>query len=852
MLLHEKYQSFSEEGIFEEKGLYECEHLAINLNSKFELRPYQKEAYARLQYFLQSKTKKQDNTPTHLLYNMATGSGKTLVMAMFILDLYQKGYRNFLFFVDSTNILEKTKYNFIDSSSSKYLFADKIMIDHKLVSIKAVDNFESVNQDDINICFTTVQGLSSTLTTEKENGISYDDFKDKKIVMLADEAHHLNSNTKSNKEEQDLFNSWEYKIMQIFNQNNQNILLEFTATVPKIKEVEEKYEDKRIYKYDLKEFRNDKFSKELKLIKTDSSLEDKMLIACLMNYYRSQIASDHHLNIKPVILFKSEMIKNSENNHQIFNTMIENITSTKIEEILNLDILSMIKSYIQDENKTIDHVISYLKHTFKEAHLINMNNDSEKQKNQLLVNSLEDTNNPICGIFTVEKLNEGWDVLNLYDIVRCYTTKTDSKETTKEAQLIGRGARYYPFSLDDMQDKYKRKFDDELDNPLRILEEFHYHAQNESAYITNLTKSLREEGLFDEKPKKQVKMTMKQSFAQSDIYNKGYILINKRNQKGNGIFDQQRFDDLHNVKNPISLSNINLNTTGKEIVLLDQKEKNTDNKKMEHNRIELLSLGINLIKKSLSKHDYYNYNSIKQWIPNLKSMHEFITDYLSKIKIEFNSDRELTQVPISIKLLLVNEALDKLMPDIKRELAEYEGSDFFEILIGKIFLKDKIREVDSTLDENDELLKDLEWYVYDKSVFTSEEKNLINLFKSFMKKLKEQYTDTYLLRNERFFAIYNKQGQRFEPDFVLICKNNDEQEVFYQCFIEPKGEHLLQIDKWKEDFLLDEFSDSIIEKSNGKYKLIGMPFYNKEKHIGENKFNEIIEEHYKITEKSSS
>lgn len=847
MLLHEKYQSFSEEGIFEEKGLYECEHLAINLNSKFELRPYQKEAYARLQYFLQSKTKKQDNTPTHLLYNMATGSGKTLVMAMFILDLYQKGYRNFLFFVDSTNILEKTKYNFIDSSSSKYLFADKIMIDHKLVSIKAVDNFESVNQDNINICFTTVQGLASMLTTEKENGITYDDFKDKQIVMLADEAHHLNSNTKSNKEEQDLFNSWEYKIMKIFNQNNQNILLEFTATVPKIKEVEEKYEDKRIYKYDLKEFRNDKFSKELKLIKTDSSLEDKMLVACLMNYYRSQIASDHHLNIKPVILFKSETKVNSENNHQIFNTMIESITSIKIEEILNLDILSMVKSYIQDKNKTIDHVISYLKHTFKEDHLINMNNDAEKNKNQLLVNFLEDINNPICGIFAVEKLNEGWDVLNLYDIVRCYTTKIDSKETTKEAQLIGRGARYYPFIVNDTQDKYKRKFDDELDNPLRILEEFHYHAQNESAYITNLTNSLRAEGLFDEKPKKRVKITMKQSFAQSDIYNKGYILINKRNQKGNGIFDQQRFDDLQSVKAPIILSNINLSATGKEIVLLGQKEENTNNKKMEHNNIELLSLGINLIKKSLSKqNNYYNYNNIKQWIPNLKSIHEFITDYLSKIKIEFHSDRELTQVPISIKLLLVNEALDKLMPDIKRELELAEGSVFDEKLIGTIFLKEKIREVDSTLDENDELLKDLEWYVYDKSVFTSEEKNLINLFKSFMKKLKKQYTDTYLLRNELFFAIYNKQGQKFYPDFVLICKNNNEQEVFYQCFIEPKGSHLLEKDKWKEDFLLDEFSDEIIEKSSGKYKLIGMPFYNKEKHIGENKFNEIIEEHYNL------
>ena len=36
-----------------------------------------------------------------------------------------------------------------------------------------------------------------------------------------------------------------------------------------------------------------------------------------------------------------------------------------------------------------------------------------------------------------------WDVLNLFDIVRCYEQKDTGKSrtTTKEAQLIGRGAR---------------------------------------------------------------------------------------------------------------------------------------------------------------------------------------------------------------------------------------------------------------------------------------------------------------------------------------------------------------------------------------------------------------------------
>ncbi|MFL4916016.1 hypothetical protein [Staphylococcus aureus] len=44
------------------------------------------------------------------------------------------------------------------------------------------------------------------------------------------------------------------------------------------------------------------------------------------------------------------------------------------------------------------------------------------------------------------KLNEGWDVLNLFDIVKIDEKKKVNKNATNaEAQLIGRGARYYPF-----------------------------------------------------------------------------------------------------------------------------------------------------------------------------------------------------------------------------------------------------------------------------------------------------------------------------------------------------------------------------------------------------------------------
>ena len=169
-------------------------YLIDNLNPAFALRPYQEEAFLRFFHYLASDVARQAR-PLHLLFNMATGSGKTLIMAGLILYLYQQDYRNFLFFVNSKNIIVKTRDNFLNPRSSKYLFNETIRLGAHPVAVTPVDNFEAVNADDINICFTTIQKLHGDLRDVKENALTYEDFKDKKIVLLSDEAHHMNVST---------------------------------------------------------------------------------------------------------------------------------------------------------------------------------------------------------------------------------------------------------------------------------------------------------------------------------------------------------------------------------------------------------------------------------------------------------------------------------------------------------------------------------------------------------------------------------------------------------------------------------------------------------------------------------
>jgi len=109
--------------------------------------------------------------------------------------------------------------------------------------------------------------------------------------------------------------------------------------------------------------------------------------------------------------------------------------------------------------------------------------------------------------------------------------------------LIGRGARYFPFALDNTQDFFKRKYDKELDNDLRILEELYFHSYNESRYIAELKNALKEQGLI-EKDVEEKELRLKDSFKSSSFFKRGVIYLNEKKEKDyfkENIFDEKVF-----------------------------------------------------------------------------------------------------------------------------------------------------------------------------------------------------------------------------------------------------------------------------------------------------------------------
>lgn len=307
----------------------------ITNNLRYPLYDWQKVA---LENFLiheklrQKKISKGETIPpNHLMFNMVTGSGKTLVMAALILYYYKAGYRNFIFFVNQNAILGKTQANFIDSSHNKYLFSENIVIDGRRVNIREVEMFSN-SQDDIQIKFTTIQKLHNDIYKEGENALLLSDLQKRNIILFADEAHHLNAATSKKKnaakelsddisfigelkdsaKEEDIERSWEHTVCHCILKKdgksagvNKNVLLEFTATIPNTDEVKAKYEDKIISKFELKDFVEAGCTKHIRLVRSNLELRERILQALLLNWYRHAVAAKHGIaNFKPVILFR--------------------------------------------------------------------------------------------------------------------------------------------------------------------------------------------------------------------------------------------------------------------------------------------------------------------------------------------------------------------------------------------------------------------------------------------------------------------------------------------------------------------------------------------------------------------
>ncbi|MFP5955534.1 DEAD/DEAH box helicase family protein [Helicobacter pylori] len=785
-------------------------------NLKKELRDYQKKA---IHNYLE---KRQFNpTQKHFMFEMATGSGKTLVMAALILECCKQGYQNFIFFVNSASILEKTKLNFTDSASSKYLFSENININDENTEIKSINNLNESHNNAINIYFSTIQGLFSLFTKAKENAITLEDLKDQKLVFLADEAHHLNTETKKklNDSEASEKRNWESVVKLALEQNKDNLLLEFSATIPKEKSVKDKYENLKVATYTLKQFSEDKFCKNIySLSYENKELETRFLGACVSSLYKELLAQHHNIeNFKPCILFKSERIEDSKANQERFNAFLENLSPLDLENFFHYSRNAFFKDAKNffDKQKYTPNLVAFLQTKFKKSTQINTNNEKELEKGMLLLNSLEERDNPKRVIFSVDKLNEGWDVLNLFDIVRL-KNKANQKDTIKDAQLIGRGARYYPFSYNDFKPSqiefYQRKFD--FSNPLSALERLDYHAVYDSEFIAQLNKGLQDLGLGFVNEKQTIPLTPTKRF-------KCYYASNTKDKNKN-LFNKDYSDPVKAKLQSLHVPLFAFNVREKKV---DFKEENKGDttyympytlNKIPINyflkALNLKNLDFKTLKKAFKKHAFNNKVG-------------FIERYVSSLKTNFHKSQKFDDNKILLKLAVY------IIENLKDTLLKEQDKPSVSALELKEF------ETHNKSLSASELEKDIPFYEW--LLFKDMRKldgNLERKFLDFINKNKEildkKFKEWCVLRNDHFTElkvfcdIENSPfyAQGFEPDFILFAQTHEDEFLGFTCYMEAKGEHLEPSNAWKKEFL-EMLENAVLKSHNKKLHLKGLPFF---------------------------
>ncbi|WRE24912.1 DEAD/DEAH box helicase family protein [Helicobacter pylori] len=788
----------------------------ITSHLKKELRDYQKKA-------INNYLEKRQSNPTqkHFMFEMATGSGKTLVMAGLILECYKQGYQNFIFFVNSTSILEKTKLNFTDSTSSKYLFSENININDENTEIKSINNLNESHNGAINIYFSTIQGLFSLFTKAKENAITLEDLKDQKLVFLADEAHHLNTETKKklNDSEASEKRNWESVVKLALEQNKDNLLLEFSATIPKEKSVEEKYKNLKVITYTLKEFSEDKFCKNIySLSYENKELETRFLGACVSSLYKELLAQHHNIeNFKPCILFKSERIEDSKENQERFNAFLENLSPLDLENFFNYSRNAFFKDAKNffDKQKYTPNLTALLQTKFKKSTQINTNNEKELEKGMLLLNSLEDRDNPKRVIFSVDKLNEGWDVLNLFDIVRL-KNKASQKDTIKDAQLIGRGARYYPFSYNDFKPSriefYQRKFD--FSNPLSALERLDYHAVYDSEFIAQLNNELQDLGLGFVNEKQTIPLTPTKRF-------KCYYASNKRDKNKN-LFNKDYTDSVGVKLQSLHVPLFAFNVREKKV---DFKEENKGDKtyyiphtldKIPINyflkALNLKNLDFKTLKKAFKKHAFNNKVG-------------FIERYISPLKTNFHKNQKFDDNKILLQLAVY--IIENLKDALLKEQDKYEVSA----------LELKEFETHNKSLSASEWEKDIpfyEWLLFKdmRKLDSDLERAFLVFINDHKEVLDKKFKEWCVLRNDNFTELkvfcnikdspYYAQG--FEPDFILFAQTHSDEFLGFTCYMEAKGEHLEPSNAWKKEFL-ETLENAALKSHNKKLDLKGLPFF---------------------------
>jgi len=435
---------------------------------KHNFRYYQKEALTALDFFIKLTEgfrypfreeiieEEYGNIPFYG-FEMATGSGKTMLMGASIIHLHkEKKYRDFLIITPNKTIYDKTIRNF-DHTHRECVYSNNIGLKYNLITgDNYMDRSSGYDENaDFNVYIFNIQKFfdteAGTRKVDKEweesvwkdptgNTITFrQHLINQKLVIITDEAHHYQQFRvgRSGKSSGDV-------ILEL----KPELVLEYTATA--IHEDRERRQQKIIYGYGIKSFIEDGYSKIVRAFGYSGSpdkqegntvtIADKKKIITSILFHMLKKKALMSEEIKPIILVRGRKIEHIEAVYDYIKFELQEDPDNLIDETYNeiyhgteYETLALIKKYITIED--LKREIALLPEKTFTYHNENDNDPIATQK----FDGIESNNQEI--LLQVKKAEEGWDVDNIYTIL--ILSHSEGKLKTYVKQLIGRGVRLF-------------------------------------------------------------------------------------------------------------------------------------------------------------------------------------------------------------------------------------------------------------------------------------------------------------------------------------------------------------------------------------------------------------------------
>ncbi|MEQ6122646.1 DEAD/DEAH box helicase family protein [Pseudotenacibaculum sp. MALMAid0570] len=461
--------------------------------------------YKHIKPLLEKVNKETGQLAPFIGYEMATGSGKTMLMGatVYYLNKYHN-VKNFLIVTpSSTEIYKKTIRNFT-KGTNETVWNDEVPFKFNLIT---GDNYKDTKDlfttdTDANIFIFNIDkfGTNATQTKKQWEG---SDWKDKEgntisllkflsqndLVIITDEAHHAQSR----------------KAKQVINAFHPLAVIEFTATAVETERSQAKKNQTIVYKYDIKRFLEDKYGKKVRVLalpgqesktkgkKTElSDLEKYKLLTFFLVHLVKKKALNSDVkcrDLKPIgfVKVKNE-IAFAEKVELYIKTVLA--TDTEILEVIlekakaedtettNL-ILEMFES---DYNSDTTALLKDIEKVAQTSILLHSKSDKlvKKQFDDIQKNNVEI-------VIFIDMLNEGIDMPNIYSMVIINDTPSEFKTSVK--QIVGRGVRL---------NKLQREYDEVEDNDLLThTEKLHIVCDKGASFEEVVLQIQQEFGLND-------------------------------------------------------------------------------------------------------------------------------------------------------------------------------------------------------------------------------------------------------------------------------------------------------------------------------------------------------------------